>query len=197
MAGDPFAGGPLAEVLADLVKAGKIRHIGVSNETPWGVMQYLQLSETRAYPRIVSIQNPYSLLNRSFEIGLAEFAMREATGLLAYSPLGFGVLSGKYLHGQHPAGARITRWPHYERYCNPQAIAATQAYVELATQHGLDPAQMALAYVSSREFMTATIIGATNMRQLKSNIASHELALDHSVLTGIEAIHNRYPNPSP
>ena len=123
--------------------------------------------------------------------------MREATGLLAYSPLGFGVLSGKYLHDQQPAGARITRWPHYERYCTAQATAATQAYVDLANQHGLDPAQMALAYVNTREFTTATIIGATNMQQLKNNIASIDLALDHSVLAEIEDIHTRYPNPSP
>jgi len=191
---------PLAEtleVLNDLVKAGKVRHIGVSNETPWGVMRSLRESEQHDWPRVVSIQNPYSLLNRSFEIGLAEIAIRERVGLLAYSPTGFGVLSGKYLHGQHPTGARITRWPDYSRYTNPQAIAATQAYVELAHHHKLDPVQMALAYVNSRDFVTSTIIGATSMSQLRSNIASTELVLSQQVLAGIEAIHTQYPNPSP
>jgi len=184
-------------VLNDLVRAGKVRHVGVSNETPWGVMQYLRVAEIYDWPRLVSIQNPYSLLNRSFEIGLAEIAVRERVGLLAYSPLGFGVLSGKYLHGRHPAGARISLWPNYSRYTNPQAIAATEAYVALAGQHGLDPAQMALAYINSREFLTSNIIGATSMSQLKSNIASTELVLSPELLAEIEAIHTRHPNPSP
>lgn len=193
----PIAIAETLEVLNDLVKAGKIRHIGVSNETPWGVMAYLRASEQHHWPRLVSIQNPYNLLNRSFEIGLAEIAIREQVGLLAYSPTGFGVLSGKYLHGQQPSGARITLWPHYSRYTNPQANAATAAYVELAQQHGLDPVQMALAYVNSRDFVTSTIIGATSMAQLSSNIASAELVLSPTVLQEIEAIHTRHPNPSP
>lgn len=185
------------EVLHDLVKAGKVRHIGVSNETPWGMMEFLHQSENHHWPRLVSIQNPYNLLNRSFEIGLAEIAIREQVGLLAYSPTGFGVLSGKYLHNQQPPGARITLWPNYSRYTNPQAIAATEAYVELAQQHELDPVQMALAYVNSRDFLTSTIIGATTMPQLISNIASAELVLSDEVLCGIEAIHTQHPNPSP
>ncbi|MEJ2360901.1 MAG: NADP(H)-dependent aldo-keto reductase [Gammaproteobacteria bacterium] len=185
------------EVLNDLVKAGKIRHIGLSNETPWGVMEFLRISQNRGWPRVVSVQNPYSLLNRSFEVGLAEIAVREQVGLLAYSPLGFGVLSGKYLGGQQPAGARISLWPNYSRYTNPQANAATAAYVELARQHDLDPAQMALAYIHSRDFLTSTIIGATSLSQLKSNIASAELVLSAEVLEAIEAIHCQYPNPSP
>mgnify|MGYP002621062686 CR=1 FL=1 len=185
------------EILNDLVKAGKIRHIGLSNETPWGVMQFLRYSEKHNWPRVVSIQNPYSLLNRTFEIGLAEIAMREHTGLLAYSPLGFGVLSGKYLDGQQPAGARLTNWPDYTRYSNPQAISATTAYVELARQHRLDPAQMALAYINTRQFTTATIIGATSMSQLENNIASIDLILNDQILAGIESIHTTHPNPSP
>jgi aryl-alcohol dehydrogenase-like predicted oxidoreductase len=185
------------EVLNDLVKAGKVRHIGVSNETPWGVMAFVRASEQRNWPRLVSVQNPYNLLNRSFEIGLAEIAMRERVGLLAYSPTGFGVLSGKYLRGQQPPGARISLWPNYSRYTNPQANAATQAYVGLARLHGLDPVQMALAYVNSRDFLTSTIIGATSMAQLSSNIASAELVLSPEVLQGIEAIHTQHPNPSP
>ena len=185
------------EVLNDIVNTGKVRHIGLSNETPWGVMEFLSVSEMKNWPRIVSVQNPYSLLNRSFEIGLAEVAIREHTGLLAYSPLGFGVLSGKYLHNKKPKGARITKWPDYNRYMNEQAISATEQYVHLAQIHNLEPAQMALAYVNSRAFVTANIIGATNMQQLKSNIASIDLKLDEAVLHSIEQIHTLHPNPSP
>lgn len=185
------------EVLNDLVNTGKVRHVGVSNETPWGVMEFLRVSQQHDWPRVVSIQNPYSLLNRSFEIGLAEVAMREKVGLLAYSPLGFGVLSGKYLGGQQPQGARISLWPNYSRYTNPEANAATEAYVGLAKQHGLDPAQMALAYINSREFVTSTIIGATSMDQLRLNIASAGLELSAEVLEAIESIHQQHPNPSP
>ena len=185
------------QVLSDLVQAGKIRHIGLSNETPWGVMKFLQLAEQLDLPRVVSVQNPYGLLNRSFEVGLAEIAHREATGLLAYSPLGFGVLSGKYLDGPAPAEARLMLFPDYNRYSNPQALAATAEYVALAREHDLDPAQMALAHTNSRPFLTSTIIGATTMAQLKSNIESVEVKLSNEVLEAIEAIHVRYPSPSP
>ena len=185
------------QALQEQVQAGKIRHIGLSNETPWGVMKFAQLADQMNLPRVLSVQNPYSLLNRSFEVGLAEVAMREQVGLLAYSPLGFGVLSGKYLNGAKPDGARITRWPEYSRYTNPQAQAATVAYVALAQQHGLDPAQMALAYVNSRDFLTANIIGATHMDQLQSNIASADIELSDEVLEGIEQIHRQHPSPSP
>jgi aryl-alcohol dehydrogenase-like predicted oxidoreductase len=184
-------------VLADLVKAGKIRYVGVSNETPWGVMAYLRAAERLDLPRIVSIQNPYSLLNRTFEVGLAEIAHREDVGLLAYSPLGFGMLSGKYLDGARPEGARLTLFERFDRYSNPQAEAATRAYVDLALRHGLDPAQMALAYVNSRPFLTANVIGATTLEQLQSNLASTDLELPGEVLEGIEAIHKSQPNPSP
>ncbi len=184
-------------VLADLVAAGKIRHIGLSNETPWGVMEFLRLAEQCGLPRAVSVQNPYSLLNRTFEVGLAEVAHREDCGLLAYSPLGFGVLSGKYLHGQQPADARVTLYERFSRYSNAQAVVATQAYVALAQAHDLDPAQMALAYVSSRPFLTSNIIGATSMAQLESNLASAQLSLSDEVMAGIEAIHQQQPNPAP
>lgn len=184
-------------VLADLVEAGKVRYVGLSNETPWGVMEFLRLAEQCALPRIVSVQNPYSLLNRSFEVGLSEVAHREDCGLLAYSPLGFGVLSGKYLGGQKPAGARLTLFERFSRYTNPQAEAATGAYVALAREHDLDPAQMALAYVTSRPFLTSNIIGATSMAQLQSNLASVEIRLGEEVMTGIEAIHQQHPNPAP
>ena len=185
------------EALAEQVKAGKIRHIGLSNETPWGVMQFLHYAEQADLPRIVSVQNPYSLLNRSYEIGLAEVSWREQAGLLAYSPLGFGVLSGKYLGGTRPKGARLSLFPDYTRYSNDAAIAATERYVALAQQHLLDPAQMALAYVNTRPFLTSTIIGATTMEQLNSNIDSINLTLSTEVLEGIEAIHSEHPNPSP
>jgi len=195
---DPIPLEATLEVLADLIKSGKVRHVGISNETPWGAMRYLALSEARGLPRMVSIQNPYSLLNRSFEIGLAEVAIRESMGLLAYSPLAFGVLSGKYLHGARPADCRITLFERFTRYTrNPLADEAAGAYVELAKRHSLDPAQMALAYVNSRSFVTATIIGATNLVQLKSDIASIELKLSADVLSGIENIHHRIPNPCP
>jgi len=183
--------------LDDVVRAGKARAIGISNETPWGVMEYLRVARERPCTRIVSIQNPYNLLNRAFDIGLAEMAIREQVGLLAYSPLAFGFLSGKYAGGARPEGARITRFKRFARYTNPQAEAAMEAYVALARDSGLDPAQMALAFVTGREFTTSNIIGATTMGQLRSNIASAALTLDKSVLREIEAIHARYTIPAP
>ncbi len=185
------------QTLADLAGAGKIRQIGVSNETPWGLMRYLTLAEQYDLPRMVSIQNPYSLLNRSFEIGLAETALREDCGLLAYSPLAFGVLSGKYLNGRRPPGARLTLFERFNRYSNPEAEAATADYVALAHRRGLDPAQMALAWVTSRPFTTSNIIGATTLEQLENNLASIDLQLDETVIAEIEAIHTRQPNPAP
>ncbi|MBW9262459.1 MAG: NADP(H)-dependent aldo-keto reductase [Candidatus Thiodiazotropha sp. (ex. Lucinisca nassula)] len=185
------------QVLGDLKKAGKIRHIGVSNETPWGLMRYLQIAQQKELPRVVSIQNPYNLLNRSFEIGLAEIAHRESCGLLAYSPMAFGVLSGKYLEGKQPTNARLSLFDRFTRYTNPQANTATARYVALAREHGLDPGQMALAYVTSRPFVTSTIIGATTQQQLEMNLASIDLSLEREVLEGIEKIHTEQPNPSP
>jgi aryl-alcohol dehydrogenase-like predicted oxidoreductase len=195
---DPFT--PFEEtlsVLRDLARAGKVRHIGVSNETPWGVMRYLEASRRLGLPRVASIQNPYSLLNRTFEIGLAEVAHREAVGLLAYSPLAFGVLAGKYLDGARPARTRLTLYPHYDRYSGAQAERATHAYVELARRYGLDPAQMALAYVQSRPFVASAIVGATTLDQLASNLASADLTLSEEVIAGIEEIHADLPNPAP
>ncbi len=186
------------DALDQLVAAGKARAIGVSNETAWGISQYLRHAELTGVARIASIQNPYNLLNRSFEVGVAEFAHREAVGLLAYSPLGFGVLSGKYLDGAQPDGARLSRWGDYfPRYINAQAQTATRKYVELARCSGLIPAQMALAYVNSRGFVTSNIIGATTLEQLKSNIASADITLADDVLEAIEALHCGQPNPSP
>jgi len=185
------------EALKTQIDAGKIRHIGLSNDTPWGVMSFIKATEKTSLPRIVSVQNPYSLLNRSYEVGLAEISYREQCGLLAYSPLGFGVLSGKYLNGQNPKGARLTLWPDYSRYSNNQAVAATEKYVALANKHNLNVAQMALAYVNNRPFLTSTIIGATSLEQLKINICSSELVLSNDVLEEIELIHSETPNPSP
>ncbi|NRH28332.1 NADP(H)-dependent aldo-keto reductase [Pseudomonas sp. MS19] len=185
------------DALAEQVKAGKIRHVGLSNETPWGTMEFLKLAESRNLPRCVSIQNPYSLLNRTFEIGLAEVAIREQCGLLAYSPLAFGMLSGKYENGARPADARLTLFSRFARYSNPQAVAACSRYVALAKEHGLDPAQMALAFVTARPFVTSNIIGATTMEQLESNLASSELTLSSEVMEGIQAIHTAQPNPAP
>lgn len=184
-------------VLNDFVKQGKIRHIGISNETPWGVMQYLSLAEKNNWPRIVSIQNPYNLLNRSFEIGLSEMAIREKVGLLAYSPLGFGVLSGKYLDNQQPEGARLSLFPDYTRYSNPNGIAATKAYAELANANNLTPAQLALAFINQQAFLTANIIGATSLAQLQENITSVDIKLDNSMLDAIDQIHSRYTIPCP
>ncbi len=185
------------ETLRDLVKAGKIRHFGLSNETPWGTMRYVQNSESRDLPRPVSIQNPYNLLNRSFEVGLAEIAHREDVGLLVYSPLAFGVLAGKYLDGQWPEGARITLFKRFSRYINPQAEAATRAYVALAREHGLSPVQMALAFINQQPFVTSNIIGATSLAQLQENMASINVTLDEGLLKAIEAIHVQHPNPAP
>jgi aryl-alcohol dehydrogenase-like predicted oxidoreductase len=184
-------------VLQKHVQSGKIRYIGLSNETPWGIMQFLTLAKQYDLPVIASVQNPYNLLNRSYEIGCAEISHREKVCLLAYSPLGFGVLSGKYLNGNHPAGARMTLWPNYSRYTNPQAISATQAYVDLAKKYALDPAQMALAFVNSRPFITSSIIGATTIQQLENNIASIDVELSTELLDDIELIHQMYPNPAP
>ncbi|AFK68413.1 NADP(H)-dependent aldo-keto reductase [Pseudomonas alloputida] len=185
------------EVLDEQVRAGKIRHIGLSNETPWGTMKFLQLAESRGWPRAVSIQNPYNLLNRSFEVGLAEVAIREQCGLLAYSPLAFGMLSGKYENGARPDNARLTLFSRFARYSNPQTVAACSRYVQLAREHGLDPAQMALAFVTRQPFVTSNIIGATSLQQLDSNLASLELNLSADLLTAIEAIHQEQPNPAP
>lgn len=191
---------PIAETLRALkkqVEAGKIRYVGLSNETPWGIMQFLTLAKEYDLPVIVSVQNPYNLLNRSYEIGNAEISHRENVSLLAYSPLGFGVLSGKYLNNKKPAEARITKWPNYVRYSSEQGIAATGSYVGLAMKYGLDPAQMALAFVNAQSFVASNIIGATTMLQLESNIASVGIQISRELRSDIEKVHNKYPNPSP
>ncbi|QTG92502.1 NADP(H)-dependent aldo-keto reductase [Vibrio fluvialis] len=185
------------EALSDLVRMGKVRYIGVSNETPWGLMTYLRLAEKHDLPRMVSIQNPYNLLNRSFEVGLSEISHYEGVKLLAYSPMAFGVLSGKYLNGARPTGARCSLFERFQRYFTPQGLKATEAYVNLAREFGLDPAQMALAFVNQRPFVASNIIGATNLQQLKSNIDSLELELSEELLLKIQEIGALYSNPCP
>ena len=185
------------EALDGLVKAGKVRHIGLSNETPWGVSRFLHLADSRGWPRMASIQNPYNLLNRTYEVGLAEMSMREQVGLLAYSPLAFGALTGKYLNGLRPEKARLTLYERFVRYSNPQAQKACARYVQLARDHGMDPAQMALAFVTRQPFVTSNIIGATNMDQLNRNLSSINMGLTDSVLKAIAEIHQSQPNPAP
>ena len=185
------------EVLTELVKAGKIRQIGLSNETAWGTMKFLQLAERKGLQKIVTVQNPYNLLNRSFEIGLAEVAYQDHIGLLAYSPLGFGVLSGKYLNNHCPKDSRLDLFPHYDRYINPNAVLATQAYAELAKAHNLTPTQLALAFVNQQPFVSANIIGATSIKQLAENIDSINVTINEEALQAIEKIHNQYTIPSP
>jgi aryl-alcohol dehydrogenase-like predicted oxidoreductase len=186
------------ETLSDLISEGKIRQVGLSNETPWGTMRFLEESKVHPdLPRMITIQNPFSLLNRLFEVGLAEISMRENIGLLAYSPLGFGVLSGKYLGNSKPKNARLTLFENYNRYIGETAARATQKYVDLAKKHGLSSSQLALAFVTSRPFLTSNIIGATTMEQLRENIGSIELDLSPELLKEIEEIHEKIPNPAP
>lgn len=191
---------PLEETLSALkeaMDAGKIRTIGLSNETPWGTMTCLRLAETMNLPRVVSVQNPYNLLNRSYEIGMAEISHRENVGLLAYSPLAFGVLTGKYLGGIKPDGARLTLFERFQRYNSTLAEEATWAYVDIARRFDLNPAQMALAWVNTRPFLTSNIIGATTLEQLDHNIASEGMTLSDEVIEAIEGVHKRLPNPCP
>ncbi|MDZ4789923.1 MAG: aldo/keto reductase [Hyphomicrobiales bacterium] len=191
---------PIEETLgamADLVKEGKVRHVGVSNETSWGVAQHLRASENAGLPRIASIQNAYNLLNRTFEIELAEFAHREDVGLLAYSPLAQGYLTGKYQGGALPAGSRKTLFQRLGRYETPQAEAAITAYLKLASEQGFDPAQMALQFVTMQPFVTSNIIGSTMMAQLKTDIASVDVKLSEEVLQRIEEINLVHTNPCP
>lgn len=185
------------EVMGDLVKAGKVRAVGVSNESSWGTMRYVTASELYDVPRIASIQNAYSMVNRTFETGLAEIARREDVGLLAYSSLAQGYLTGKYRNGALPAGARKTLFNKMQRYEHPRTFEAVDAYFELAQEAGLDPAQMALAFAKSRSFMTSVIIGATRMDQLETDVAAADLVLGGDVLEKIDAIHQEFGNTAP
>jgi aryl-alcohol dehydrogenase-like predicted oxidoreductase len=180
----------------ELIKEGKIKHIGVSNEVPWAVMRFIHESEKHNLPRIVTIQNPYSLLNRLFEVGLTETCYREKVGLLAYSPLGFGALTGKHLKGIEP-NSRVGLFPQFVRYMNENSIRATKMYQELAQDNGLSLTQLALAFVQQQEFVSSTIIGATTMVQLKENIATHNVVLSNEISKEINRIQELIPNPAP
>ena len=185
------------DALTDEVKAGRVRAIGVSNETPWGLMTFLKLADERGLARVASVQNPYNLLNRTYEIGMAEVSHREDCGLLAYSPLAFGALTGKYQGGARPEGARITLFPSFKRYFNEHAVRATDAYLAIANKHGLDPALMAHAFVNTRPFLTANIIGATTLAQLDLALDAEDVVLSDAVLDDIEIAHKESPNPAP
>ena len=185
-------------VLSELVESGKVRYIGLSNETPWGLMKFLSIAERLDFPRVVSIQNPYSLLNRSYEVGLAEISIREKCGLLAYSPLAFGMLTGKYDNGSKPDGARLTLFGNmFTRYTKPKGLKYSEKFNDLAKRFNISPTQMALAFVNSRDFLTSNIIGATNLQQLKENIESYKVKLSEDILDEIEKISEENPFPCP
>ncbi len=192
---------PIEETLTTLAKFvndGKIKHIGVSNETPWGLHQYLLCANTFNLPLIASVQNPYCLLNRTFEVGMAEFSHRSNISLLAYSPLAGGALSGKYLNDQQPENARLTLHKNYfYRYTTEPATTAVEQYADIAKQHGITPTEMALAFVNHQPFVASSIIGATTLEQLKENCESINTTLSDETITAIQKVHNANPNPCP
>ncbi len=185
------------EIFDEIVKSGKVRHIGLSNETAWGTMKFVSTAEKTGQPRVASIQNAYNLLNRSFEVGLSEVAQREDVGLLAYSPLAQGYLTGKYQNGQMPEGSRKALFQRLNRYETPNADKATTAYLDIANKHDVDPSQMAIQFVTTRPFVTSNIIGATSMEQLKTNIDSVDLELSEELLKDINDTQLIYSNPCP
>jgi aryl-alcohol dehydrogenase-like predicted oxidoreductase len=191
---------PIEETLAalgELVTEGRVRHIGLSNETAWGLSRYLHVSQSSGLPRVVSVQNAYNLVNRTYEVGLAEFAPREQVGLLAYSPLGQGYLTGKYRAGARPQGARTTLFNRGGRYEKPGTAEAIEKYLAIAADFCLDPAQLAIAYVTSRPFVTANIIGATTLDQLKTNIASQAITITPEIEARIDSVYQVHGSPAP
>lgn len=187
----------ILETLQGIVKSGKVRHIGISNETPWGMMSYLKFSAALGLPRVVTMQNPYSLLNRTYEVGLAEMSIREKVGLIAYSPMAFGRLSGKYIDNTDKPSDRINQFSRMSRYSSQNSIAATQKYYDIAKENGWSLAQMSLAWVHQQSFVTSTIIGATSIAQLKENIESIDLEIPKEVVKKINAVNEEIPNPAP
>ncbi|MEM0576257.1 NADP(H)-dependent aldo-keto reductase [Flavobacterium polysaccharolyticum] len=185
------------ETLNGFIQQGKIKHIGLSNETPWGIMRFLEESKYHNLPRIKTVQNPYSLLNRLYENGSAEIGIRENVGLLAYSPMAFGVLSGKFLTGESHPNARINLFPQFSRYNSEQSAAATRLYNEIAQQNGLTLTQLALAFIEQQPFVTSTIIGATTMEQLKENIDTINVTLSEELLQAIDGVQAKIPDPAP
>jgi aryl-alcohol dehydrogenase-like predicted oxidoreductase len=188
----------ILDAMGELVRQGKIRAYGLSNETPWGTLRHLNAHEARpGSPRAASVQNPYNLLNRSYEVGMAEISLRENVPLLAYSPLAFGVLTGKYRHSQKPEGARLTLFERFQRYSKPKAAEAVERYAAIAQAAGLSLATLSLAFVNQRAFVAANIIGATTMAQLRENIASADVVLGEDTLAAIDAVHAEISNPCP
>ena len=184
--------------LKKFINQGKVKHVGVSNETPWGLSRYLQISNEKKLPRMLSVQNPYNLLNRTYEIGLAEMSIREQVGLLAYSPLACGYLSGKYRNNQLPKNSRMERDRNFwTRYVKPNTDKAIDAYYEIAKKHNLDLTQMSLKFLEIQPFVTSIIIGATTMEQLKTNIESVNVSLTNEIIKEINEVQTIYPNPCP
>lgn len=187
----------LLETVSDLQKEGKIRHFGLSNETPWGVMRFLEEGRKSGLPKIVTIQNPYSLVNRSFEIGLSEICYRENVGLLAYSPLGFGTLTGKYQTGTATPNSRLIQFPRFTRYASEETTKAIALYKQLAEDHNLTLTQLSLVFIRQQAFVTATILGATSLEQLTENCNTEDVVLSGDILKEIDNIQKQYPNPAP
>jgi aryl-alcohol dehydrogenase-like predicted oxidoreductase len=185
------------ETLDGFIKAGKIKHIGLSNENPWGIMRFLEESKYNNLPRVKTIQNPYSLLNRLFENGSAEVCLRENVGLLAYSPMAFGVLSGKFLTGEQHPNARLTLFPQYSRYNSAQCTEAARMYQEIAMKNGLTLTELSLAFIEQQPFITSTIIGATSLEQLKENIDTIQVTLSEDILKAIDEVQAAIPDPAP
>ena len=185
------------QALEKFIKSGKIRYIGMSNETPYGLSKYLEISKNKNLPRMMSVQNPYSLVNRTYEIGMSEISIREKCGLLVYYPLASGALSGKYRNGQMPKDARMTLFKGWERMINPLAMKAYDEYYKLSKEYNMTMVQLAQAFVNSRPFVTSNIIGATNMDQLRENIDSIKIELTEEIIEKINSIHNNNPNPAP
>tara|TARA_X000001036_G_scaffold439768_1_gene492189 strand:+ start:2349 stop:3386 length:1038 start_codon:yes stop_codon:yes gene_type:complete len=185
------------QALEKYIKSGKIRYIGMSNETPYGLSKYLEISKNKKLPRMMSVQNPYSLVNRTYEVGMSEISIREKCGLLVYYPLAAGALSGKYRNGQMPKNARMTLFKGWERMINPLAMKAYDEYYNLAKEYNLSMVQLAQAFVNSRPFVTSNIIGATTMEQLRENINTIDIELTDEIMKKINLIHNNNPNPSP
>ena len=182
--------------LKKIIDSGKIKHVGLSNENPWGLMKFLELSKN-SLPKMITIQNPYSLLNRLFEVGNSEICIRENVGLLAYSPLGFGVLSGKYLNGELPDGSRLKLFPNLSRFAGIQSMKATEQYMKVAKKYKMSLTHLSLSFVNSRPFVTSNIIGASKLSQLKENIDSINIKLDDNVVREIDQVQSLIPNPAP
>jgi aryl-alcohol dehydrogenase-like predicted oxidoreductase len=187
----------ILQALDKYIKSGKIRYLGISNETPYGLSKYLELSNNKNLPRVMSVQNPYSLVNRTYEVGMSEISIREKCGLLVYYPLAAGALSGKYRKGQMPKNSRMALFKGWERMINPLAMKAYDEYYKLAKDNNMTMVQLAQSFVNSRPFVTSNIIGATTMEQLKENVDSIDIELTDEIMEKINLIHNNNPNPSP